>query len=43
MNKFLYKYLRVIYFLLANIRMSYYLIKGNNKKSKEIITEHFNW
>lgn len=43
MNKFLYKRAYWLYFILSNIRMSYYLNIGNKKEAKKIITEHFKW
>jgi len=43
MNKFLFKKLYVVYFLISKLRMSYYISIGKKEKAKEIITEHFNW
>lgn len=43
MNKFLYKYIKWLYAILANIRISFYIFLGKINKAEKIITEHFKW
>jgi hypothetical protein len=43
MNKWLYKNIYWLYFLIANIRMSWYIFTGRKEKAVKIIYEHNNW
>ena len=43
MNKWLYKNIYWLYFIVANIRMTYYIFTGQTDKSKKIITEGMDW
>jgi hypothetical protein len=43
MNKFLYKKIYWLYFLIANFRMAYYILTRQKQKSIKIITEGFDW
>lgn len=43
MNKFLYKKAYWLYFIIANIRMTWYIFTGKKEKAKKIIFEHYNW
>jgi len=42
-HKWLHKNLYWLYFLIANIRMCWYIFTGQKQKSIKIITEHINW
>ena len=43
MNKFLYKNIYWLYFFIASIRMTFYIIVGKEKEAKKIINEHNDW
>ena len=43
MNKFLYKNAYCLYFIFADIRMTWHIYTGHKEKAAKIITEHIDW